>query len=147
MNGTGYRGLAGRARKTHRRNRANKEFTQLLIDDYFEPGSVDRFRDRFIPIRGRNDFLPAVHAASVEQAARTDTELGMPGARDAAIRYRPGDLEVVRSRPGLSPQPQKCVKADDVTGKRAFSLHGFVVGCALGGSVAAMVLLLLWTLF
>jgi hypothetical protein len=158
------RGLAGRARKVHHRSRAERLYAQQLIDDYYDPDPVEREEDRFIPIGRRNDFLPAVASAMVEQAPRTDAQLELPLTDDRSNGHKhgqkplPSSLKnddanevVIQFRPDASsdvtktprPVPDDVVYPLEVQEKPRFTIHGFLVGCAVGGGAAAVMLLLL----
>lgn len=50
-------GLSGKARKACYRRRAARLHSGQLIDELLEPQAADK---RYVPIRGRSDFLPSV---------------------------------------------------------------------------------------
>ena len=58
MSTTSLGGLAGKARKVHQRDQAERLFADQLIDEYLEPKSPSKTPRRHVPIRKRSDFLP-----------------------------------------------------------------------------------------
>ena len=58
-----HRGLAGKARENHQRNRATRHFQGELITEYFEFQKDEPTRGRYIPIRRRSEFFPSAMAA------------------------------------------------------------------------------------
>ena len=159
------RGLAGRERKAHYRNRAGRLFTQMLIDEYLEPTPDEADRDRFIPIRGRSDFLPAVATSVLEELSHADTQLELPltceddngrhktqdpakskrngnGKSDAVIRFRSQASRIAEETSEQS-QPAESVPSTSDE-KSEFTLRGFLYGCALGSGAAAVLLMGLW---
>ena len=144
------RGLAGRARKAHYRSRASRLFSQQLIDDYFEPNSHDWNRDRYIPIRHRSDFLPSVASTSVADTtdAYTQLELPLTGDDDNGRQYE-GGAPTFPSKGDTAPdgairfRPRATPACEDEQTTPGLTLRGFLFGCALGSSAAAVVLLIL----
>ena len=157
MNNGRSQGLAGRERHVHQRNRADRDYHQLLIDDYLEPDPDEVFHERRIPIGGCSEFLPDVHATLIAEATRTDTELGMPSARyssavdsieQRAVATDADRHETTETRSEVGDPTVSALKVRRHGDKRRHSpsARGFLVGCALGGGVAAMLLALLWVL-
>ena len=154
MEHTGYNGLAGKARRARDRNRASRMYTQQVIDEYFSPESDTRRPERYIPIRGRSEFLPSAAFISDEQDAPTQRQLELPlVAAEAARECALPDQTVERStavevadeprrdsviRPLRAPfHPVQRRKQK----QSPFTPGGFLFGCALGSAAAAMVLL------
>ena len=139
---TGCRGLAGRARRVRNRNRAERLSAQQLIREHMEPELEQWEPDRYIPIGGRNDFLPAIAIALPDEQPRRDTQLELPLAtRNVSDRSHHGirgesretsAQRAVRDRAALRGRPRE-----------VFSLGRFLYGCLLGSSAAAMILLAL----
>lgn len=160
------RGLSGRARKVHYRSRADREFAQQLIDDYYEPERHNGHRDHCVPIRGRSVFLPSVVSMIPGEGRHVETQLELPltGGDDDGRPYETsttassskGDVAaavVLEFRPEAAPAgerkplgPAQCrgdAASVAVPKRPAMTLRGFLVGCILGGSAAAALLLIL----
>lgn len=152
MEDTRYNGLAGKARRARDLNRATRMYSQQMIEEYLYP-EPDTWRpERYIPIRGRSEFLPSAAFFSEDQDAPTQRQLDLPllaagPARESAPPHqtveRLAAVEVADEprrdsviRPPKSPfQPTPQRKQSPITP------GGFLFGCALGSAAAAMVLL------
>lgn len=157
-------GLSGKARKIRKRRRAACLRAQQMIEEYLEPQEQAPSRFGSIPIRGRGEFLPTVAGATTLPTARTASQLELPldsskGSRvaekppgagrtarsetrapsDAPIRF-PGAPD---SKARFSPMA-KGPRSDHR--RAAFTVKGFLVGCAMGTAAAAVALLVLQTL-
>lgn len=72
------RGLQGKARRVRHRNRAERLHQQQMLNEYFMPDPKRR-SSRYIPIRGRSEFLPSV---AVELSdGQPDRQLMLPLSR------------------------------------------------------------------
>ena len=154
MEDTRYTGLAGKARRARDLNRVTRMYTQQMIDEYLYPDPDPVRPERYIPIRGRSEFLPSAAFISEDQDAPTQRQLELPlivavAARESALPVqtfeRSTSLEVADEprrdsviRPLKSPfQPTPRRKQK----QSPFTPGGFLFGCALGSAAAAMVLL------
>lgn len=70
-------GLWGKARNVHHRDRAERGFAELLVEEYLEPEPVLSGSGAFAPIRGRSEFLPSVFELE-ESDMRTGMQLEFP---------------------------------------------------------------------
>ena len=154
METTRYNGLAGKARRARDLSRASRMYARQMIDEYLYPDADAWRRERYIPIRGRSEFLPSAAFISEDQDASTQRQLELPLiGTGAAHESSPPDLTVKRStavevadeprrdsviRPLKAPfQPTQRRKQK----QSPFTPGGFLFGCALGSAAAAMVLL------
>lgn len=154
MENTRYNGLAGKARRARDLNRITRMYAQQMIDEYLYPDPDPVRPERYIPIRGRSEFLPSAALISEDQDAPTQRQLELPLISAGAARERTlPDETVERStsvavadvprrdsviRPLRAPfQPMKRRKQK----QSPFTPGGFLFGCALGSAAAAMVLL------
>ncbi|UCC29671.1 MAG: hypothetical protein JSU86_15885 [Phycisphaerales bacterium] len=158
MQAVKHGGLSGKARQVHCRNRASRLYQQQLIHEYLEPDAVGAGRHRYIPIRGRNEFLPSVGGTGVTtgRTRETQLELALTTAKKAGRGDRTADTartiprpkaepaadRVIRfprtARPGASP----VLKLPEEFGRRErFTIGGFLIGCAMGSAAASLVLL------
>lgn len=141
------RGLSGKERKVRDRNRAERLFAHEMVEEYLEAPVRNEYR-RPIRINHQSAFHPTAADARGEPAyvqlqfdlaeskvTGEETRRQAPTTNGTTRRPRPshaefGALLSVRER---KPAP--------------FSLRRFVYGCALGGAAAAVILLMLTTLF
>lgn len=159
--------ISGKARRVRHRNRAARLYTQQMIDEHFEPGDATTTSDRYIPIRGRSDFLPSVTQHDGLFPAGADSQLELPlttGSSDKSVT-RPAqphrsDLE---QKPDTTADaairfPRDERRTDEFDPRRldpggarggkpagTFTIGGFLVGCAIGSAAAALVLLVVQT--
>jgi hypothetical protein len=163
-------GLAGRARRVFHRSRADRLFAQQSIDEYFEPDPCEVRHDRFIPISRRNDFLPSVTCSILGEETEKHTQLELPLTSDgdngrnadqtpslavtrgdptanAAIRFDPQAAAQKRRDSGDNAAGETGPACAAVMERGSFSLRGFLFGCALGSSAAAVLLLVLSAMF
>ena len=135
-----------------------------MIMEYLDPGPAGRqLQDRYIPIRGRNEFLPSVARVTASSPEPAKQQLDLPfkqdsrtdnadrptrakpltpthdskPAADVVIRFPSTARETV-SLP-LKPPQQFGRK------KQKFTIGGFLVGCAMGSAAAVLALLVLQT--
>ena len=154
MENTRYNGLAGKARRARDLSRASRMYAQHMIDEYMYPESDTWRPQRFIPIRGRSEFLPSAAFVREEPSTLTHRQLELPltagtvaappssaeptpertlpehvvgPRRDSVIRPPRTPFRPVRRRKPSSP----------------FTPGGFLFGCALGSAAAAVVLLVI----
>lgn len=140
-----YNGLAGKARRARDLNRVTRMNAQQMIDEYLYPDSDTQQPERYIPIRGRSDFLPSAASISDEQAAPTQQQLELPLTTAGAAAERSTSVDVADEprrdsviRPLRTPfEPRQRRKQK----QSPFTPGGFLFGCALGSAAAAMVLL------
>jgi hypothetical protein len=116
-----------------------------MIDEFLEPGEDQRDTMRYIPIRGRNEFLPSVASLSTTGSRPDDEQLELPLARaqqsactDAADRI----IRFPRKDQVGQPLPIKPPEQLGRRAKRPFTVGGFLMGCAMGSAAAAVLLLL-----
>ena len=161
MNNIKQRGLSGKARRVHYRNRAVRLYSQQVIEDFLEPDTNEGARGRrHIPIRGRKEFLPSIaHTSHVADArdANAGTQLELPNAvsdgRGIVIRLadagrappqRKAEEALRFPRSGKSAAPifesPEQAKVD-----KNFTIGGFLLGCAMGSAAAALLLLVVQT--
>ena len=157
-------GLSGKARKIRKRRRAARLRAQQMIEEYLEPQEQAPSRHGSIPIRGRREFLPSVAGATTLQTARTASQLELPlgsskGSRVAEkpARAQPparGETQAPSDAPIRFPgapdskarfSPMAKVPRSDHR-RAAFTMKGFLVGCAMGTAAAAVALLVLQSL-
>ncbi len=166
-------GLSGKARRVHYRNRAVRLHTRHLIDEYLHPDAVDKDWYRYIPIRGRKEFLPSIIRTGEVFTADGVRRLGLPAGTEEKVyetaRSSPArgfvagqcseftkdkDKVVVLSGTApraatLDPHPESR-RVDPASLERrvrpeTFTFAGFLVGCAMGSAAAALVLLVVQT--
>jgi len=151
MENAGYNGLAGKARRARDLSRASRMHAQQIIDEYLYPESDAWRPQRFIPIRGRSEFLPSAAFIREEPSTLTHRQLELPLAA-AAVATLPSHDETTPERTLPEPvvQPRDSVIRPPRTPFRPiqrrkpsspFTPGGFLFGCALGSAAAAVVLL------
>jgi hypothetical protein len=124
-------GLSGKARRNRYKGRAARMYTQQMIDEFLEEGERESQHERYIPVRGRSEFLPSAQCPGSEvreePKQRPAIRLGSPTGRTTTA-------PVVRpARPPKETEPQE---------PEAFTIRGFFYGCAMGSAAAAVILLL-----
>ena len=150
--------LYGKARRSHHRNRAVRLYARQWIDEVLAPGAEEPTSERYIPIRGRREFLPTVAQAGRSSMSSGDAQLELPlsstttggqakrvatmadpassssttPAKDIAIRFP------TRSK---SPAGRAFKPPMQFNKRTQFTLGGFLLGCAMGSAAAAMLLL------
>ena len=161
MKATQKLGLSGKARRVRDRSRAARLHSGQFIHEYLAPDDDDRYNQRFIPIGGRDEFLPSVVHLSLPQTETADTaQLELPlnsddstepfsrhssvkpkvvkgvrrPLRDAAIHFPP--RATATTAPVFTPLGR-------LETRRTFTLRGFLIGCALGSAAASVLLLVL----
>lgn len=164
MQAVKHGGLSGKARQLHCRNRATRLYQQQLIHEYLEPDTVGAGRHRFIPIRGRNEFLPSVAGTGVTTGRTREMQLGLglTTAKKAGKGDRPADTARTIPRPKVEPAPDAVIrfprtarpgaspvlKLPEEFGRtrERFTIGGFLIGCAMGSAAASLVLLVMHAL-
>lgn len=158
-------GLTGKERRVHTRHRAEEQYVQQMIDEFFEPDAHELERNRPIPVHhGRNLRSHDSGAFVLLAEATTDGErLAMPleppgkaPQRGAAARPAPPDraaataqkVSTTRHFSALPARPQRATapvvtpaleQRDDT---REWTLRGLLCGAAVGGAIAAALLLI-----
>ncbi len=156
-------GLSGKARRVRYRNRAVRLYTQQLLDELFEPDRPYATRpSRYIPIRGREEFLPSIAHTSDVAAARTRTQLELPFPTSDRARTALPTTDTTRAVSKRKTQeagdmPLRFPRAEKATASpipraserpevdKNFTIGGFFLGCAMGSAAAALVLLVMQT--
>ena len=156
-------GLTGKARLARERSRTTRLHVQQWIDEYVDPDHDPGYirEKRFIPIRGKREFLPSVAACMVDASGLAGSQLDLPFERascetdrDARRAARSagspstdaasdsGNQVESRSR---ETRPPASAPMGGPVGKRSanLTLGGFLCGCAMGGAAAAVILLIL----
>ena len=141
-------GLTGKARHHRHRNRAYRLYTQQMLEEYLED-ELGPAPARPVPLRGRAEFLPTVdHWTEEDAPVQTQGQLQFeipkptPQAEQPTESTAPAQPTVkvfpepYWARPRAAFQEQRCDKMD-----RDFDLRRFGFGCALGGAMAAAILL------
>lgn len=152
MENTRYNGLAGKARRARDLNRVTRMYAQQMIDEYLYPDPDPVRPERYIPIRGRSEFLPSAAFISEDQDA-LQRQLELPlSAAAATHESAPPDQTVQRTAVEVAREPRRSsvirpLRAPFQPTQRRkqkqspFTPGGFLFGCALGSAAAAMVLL------
>ncbi len=152
MENTGYSGLAGKARRARDLSRASRMHAQQIIDEYLYAESDAWRPQRFIPIRGRSEFLPSAAFIREEPSALTHRQLELP-LTAGAVATLPSPDETARERtlpePAVQPQRDSVIRPRRAPFRpiqrrkpsSPFTPRGFLFGCALGSAAAAVVLL------
>lgn len=162
-------GLAGKARRAHARSRSSRMYAQQLITEYFETDPYERRLDRTIPIRRRNDFVPSAWEGgdaglAVEKPYLAYPPLSAPVAKvegassghamPATVALNGGVRPVgmspsakQKASVGRAPTSFKPLAAPPLMGKPErrppLRLSGLLCGFAIGGAMAAAILLVL----
>lgn len=168
MQATKLGGLNGKARTLRQRDRASRLHAQQLLEEYFDPDLIADRRDRYIPIRSRSEFLPAVavwrdERNEVDRGLAQGVQFELPlnadapapadfcdaGVKVPATQATPVELRHVNetppmgwARPKVSFQP---VSRPNPRG--SFDPKRFLYGCLLGSAAAAVVLLMVSAMF
>lgn len=152
-------GLSGKARRVRNRSRAARLHAQQMIEEYAEPDPLAGHRDRYIPIRGRSEFLPSVAQASVPAARpdRRQMELPFTSAAKTNVTVRPATVVSPAPPCDTRPKADAVIRPPCTAGKvgalpfkppeqfgharrRKYTISGFLVGCAMGSAAAAVAL-------
>ncbi|MFH1110914.1 MAG: hypothetical protein V1790_17205 [Planctomycetota bacterium] len=167
MENAGYNGLAGKARRARDLSRASRMLARQMIDEYLYPESDAWRPQRFIPIRGRSEFLPSAAFIREEPSTLTHRQLELPLTAGAVSPPSAIEAAPERTLPhrGVEASPGPTVATEPRTAaeqprdsvirpRRApfrpirrrkpsspFTPGGFLFGCALGSAAAAVVLL------
>ncbi len=142
-------GLSGRARTVRDRSRAARTCAAQRIVDYLEPEAGPRRDLSRIPIGRQAGYLHPTVAVSTAAA----TGIRHPSGQ-LELSLTPADLTDLSPRRPVSPvtsSPQGVplapawLRLHDRSSKRGFTMGGFLCGCAIGGAVAAAILLVVQT--
>ncbi|MHC5108254.1 MAG: hypothetical protein ACYTHJ_00070 [Planctomycetota bacterium] len=166
-------GRSGKSRHAHQRRRADRLYESQLIDEYL---SDEDKEIRHIPIRHRAEFHPTVAKFAAAQEPLCDAQLELPltdhlaeesnpessrpGVSHHSELNRPSDTGPATRKPSGSrteaaenmPQPlannhYEMFEFRTGPAKEPFSFRRFFVGCALGGGLAAALLLIVQLVF
>ncbi len=168
MQTTKLSGLNGKARTLRQRDRASRLHAQQLLEEYFDPDSVADRRDRYIPIRSRSEFLPAVavwrderneddrgFAQGVQFELPLNADAPTPadscdaGVKVAATQATPVEVRHVNEKPPMGwARPKVSFQPVSRRNPRgSFDPKRFLYGCLLGSAAAAVVLLMVSAVF
>ncbi len=157
-------GLSGKARHVRCRNRAARMQADELVNEYLESTMTSPGRRRTIPIRGRSEFLPSIAQAQAASAAGRDAQLELPlastkepgkvqpAAADTATVPKtaskpPVDVVIRFPRSSKPTAPLRLKPPTHYRRKSEFTIGGFLAGCAMGSAAAALLLLVVQTVF
>ena len=140
-------GLSGKARKARYRHRAARLHSNHLIKEYFEPNESGSLV-RYVPIRGRGEFLPSV--AHIGTVFENNQQLELPLDRKGEERRASKDRSILfnpTADRAKTFDPRELEPAGDERQgmARDFTLRGFFMGCAMGSAAAALLLLVAHT--
>ncbi len=154
-----HQGLAGKARRRRDFGRAHRLHTQQLIEEYLESDGELSRPERFIPVRTRGEFFPTAAPALTDDEAgeNAQLELRLPGDTRDPVESTPlqklaevverSSAEDAPAEPTTRVQPNviRPVRRGFEPTYRRRPPHpaipkGFLVGCALGSAVAAVLL-------
>jgi hypothetical protein len=156
-------GLAGKARRSRKKNRAARLRTHQLIMDYLdsEPVSGSEPVDRVIPIRRNRNALSLSPPSFQHFALASEPRSDIPLDESKPVREEEACRITARSdrsdSPNLSAHTNTAAPvsvpatdsgslrlvAPDAEPRARFTIRGFVYGCALGAAAAAVCLLVL----
>ena len=163
MQATKLCGLNGKARTLRQRDRASRLHAQHLLEEYFDPDLIADRRDRYIPIRSRSEFLPAV---TVWRDERNEDDMGFSqavqfelsldatapapadccdaGVKVPATQPTPVELRHANEKPPMGwARPKVSFQPISRRNPRnSFDPKRFLYGCLLGSAAAAVVLLM-----
>lgn len=144
-------GLSTKTRSTRRRNRVARMSANREIEDYLGPIEEQTESPRNIPIRGRSDFFPSIVAETnldpmelplrFDDKARATRQTGTDNPDsidDGAVLKFP--------RPSGTFQSMLATRRAKRLRKKAFRIHGFLTGCAMGSAAALVALFVLSSL-
>ncbi|MBI4719204.1 MAG: hypothetical protein HY763_15510 [Planctomycetes bacterium] len=113
-------------------------YTQQLIDEYFEPDAYESRFDRPIPIRYVRESRPTMELPAPPAGEITGRQLELPLA---PARPTPSSDVRPATTAAAGAASVRLAPGDDAP-ERGPSLRGFLSGCAVGGAVAAALLLI-----
>ena len=165
MHATPNQGLSGKARRMHRVTRSHRLYSRQLVSEYFDWEEGDEQPERQIPIRRSCEFFPTAEVSSpaspgdsgagqfafaltsTEPIARTHLA-GKVQTPSADARPSPTPQEppatITPDKPGVIRPPRLRVKhSPQPVRAPSMSPRGFLVGCAIGGTAAGILLILL----
>lgn len=152
------RSLYGKARRNHHRNRATRLYARQWIDEVLASDIEDPTSERYIPIRGRREFLPTVAQMTPSSMSSRDAQLELPlsstttgeRAKRVAAMADPAssssttpakDIAIRFPTRAKSPAGRAFKPPMQFNKRTQFTLSGFLLGCAMGSAAAAMLLL------
>ncbi len=156
-------GLSGKARQVRYRNRVARLHAQQMITEYLESDPLVQRHDRYIPIRGRNEFLPSVAQVTTSTPQPVQQQLELPfkrrdktdnadrsatTERTTPLRETETATDTVIRFPRTAKETSALpLKPPQQFGQRRekFTIGGFLVGCAMGSAAAVLALLVLQT--
>ena len=161
-------GLAGKARRVRGRNRAARLQACQMMHEYFDPDTEEVFRNRYIPIRGRAEFVPsALQENDNDMALEQPNSPGEQLQLSLAVGQQKPDRQTTRwatlknktSRPhgkreevirfptrgGRTTPTQRNRASGEKYPAERLTLRGFLLGCAMGSAAAAVLLLMVRT--
>ncbi len=142
-------GLSGRARTVRDRSRAARTYAAQRIVDYFEPEVGPRRDLSRIPIGRQAGFLHptvAVSSTAATRIRRPSGQLELPlTTADLPDLTSRRTVSTVTSSPQGAPLAPAWLRLHNGSSRRGFTIGGFLCGCAIGGAVAAAILLVVQT--
>jgi len=141
------RGLTGKERKVRDRKRAERLFAYEMIEEYLDAPVREEPR-RPIRINHQSAFHPTATDARGEPAyVQLQLDLAEPKEDDNETRRHGSTTNGTSRQPRPSHAELGALLPVRERKPAPFSLRRFVYGCALGGAAAAVILLMLTTLF
>lgn len=158
MERTSSNGLSGKARRARTRNRAARMQARRMVSEYLEPAEVETGMGRYIPIRGRDEFLPSVvfarstvakrsrDAKPLDQGTGVATGVQVMHEQEGFCAVPPRASSLERTEPirfsGLADAGRDVFDARrQLFGRpKKFRVGGFLFGCALGTMAASILL-------
>jgi hypothetical protein len=143
-------------------------YAQQLLEEYFDPDLIADRRDRYIPIRSRSEFLPAVTVwrdecneddtgfaqevqfeLPLDAGAPARADLCDAGMKVPATQAKPVELRQVNEKPPMGwARPKVSFQPLPRRNPRGgFDPKRFLYGCLLGSAAAAVVLLMVSVVF
>jgi hypothetical protein len=118
-----------------------------MIHEFLEPVEDQSDNMRYIPIRGRKEFLPSVASMGIAGSAPDDPQLELPLAQaQPSERTAASETDrIIRFPRKDQVNPPLPIKPPEQLGRRTrrpFTVSGFLMGCVLGSAAAAVLLLL-----
>ncbi len=159
-------GLTGKERRVHTRHRAEAQYVQQMIEEYFEPDAHELELNRPIPVhygralRSNDSGAFVLHDEATTDGDRLAAPLEPPGralprVAVAAARPEPANRAAAESkvstarhfaalpaRPQRSTAPVVTPALEQRGAEREWTLRGWLCGIAIGGAIAAALLLI-----
>ena len=117
--------------------------------------SDDQTTERYIPIRGRSEFLPTVAQGDPSPLRSDNSQLELP--LSAAASAEAGERTAAMEQPPASPAKDVALRFPTRTrlpagrqykppmrfdNRPRFTIGGFLLGCAMGSAAAAVLLMM-----